>query len=71
MRRSDAACIFKKAIPTQVLRSLMVIQSESQSITGHTRSSGPVIGLGVVEARSSLNAVLEKLDKDPREVRTA
>ena len=46
----------------------MDVQSESDSITGGIRRFGPIIGREGIEARTSLDAVLTEVDKDPKEV---
>ena len=63
MRRSDAACIFKQAIPAQVFQILIQGRSESRPTTQRIRSFDPIVGLLVViEACISLNVILDKVD---------
>ena len=49
----------------------MEAQSESHPITGSIRGLGPIISLVEVEARTSLHAVLEGVDKDLEKVGTS
>ena len=44
----------------------MRVQSESDFVTSRMRRFGPIVGLVVIEARTSLNAVLKKYTKTPR-----
>ena len=71
MSCSDATCIFEKAIPASILHVFMKVQSESDPKACCTGRFGPIIGLIVIEAGTSLYAVLEEVDKDPKEVTAA
>ena len=57
--RRDVAFAFQKAIPSQILRIPIIVYNKSDSIAGQ-------IGLEVIEARTTLNAVLEGVYKDPK-----
>lgn len=49
----------------------MSVQSESDLVTSRIRRFGPIAGFVVIEARTSLNAVLRKVYKNPKELRAA
>ena len=49
----------------------MKVQGESDPKACCTGRFGPIIGLMEVEAGTSLYAVLEEVDKDPKEVTAA
>lgn len=66
MRRSNAACVVKENNSRPNFVDFYGSLTLSQACTGCNRSFGPFIGLVVVEARTGLNAVLEKVGKRPR-----
>ena len=61
----------RKQFPRPSCTSLWKIQSESDPKACCTGRFGPIVGLIVIEAGISLYAVLEEVNKDPKEVTAA
>lgn len=58
----------RKHFPFNARGFFLKVQSESDPIARHFRPFSPIIGLVVIEGRTGLDAVLEEVHKDSKEV---